>query len=63
VFIVAPDGQPIAVALRLGTTDGRMTEVLAGELVEGQAVIAGTSVAPAEASAGRGLRLAGLRLL
>jgi HlyD family secretion protein len=63
VFIVAPDGQPIAVALRLGTTDGRMTEVLAGELAEGQAVIVGTSAASAEATAGRGLRLAGLRLL
>ena len=41
VFVVDGAGRPLAVPLRLGATDGRMTEVLAGELAEGQAVLTG----------------------
>lgn len=41
VFIVGRDGQPVPVSLRPGITDGRMTEVLAGDLAEGQPVITG----------------------
>src|SRR5205823_2502476 len=32
VFVVGSDGKPAPVPLRLGVTDGRMTEVLAGNL-------------------------------
>jgi HlyD family secretion protein len=39
VFVVDGDGQPSAVRLRLGASDGRMTEVLAGELTEGRTVV------------------------
>jgi HlyD family secretion protein len=41
VFVVGSAGKPAPVPLRLGITDGRMTEVLAGDLIEGQAVITG----------------------
>ena len=40
MFVLGRDGQPL-IPLRLGITDGRMTEVLAGDLTEGQAVITG----------------------
>jgi HlyD family secretion protein len=46
VFTVGPDGTPLPVALRLGLTDGRMTEVLAGDLRESQPVIVGAAAAP-----------------
>ena len=41
VFVLGPDGQPMLVPLRVGLTDGRMTEVIAGNLAEGQPVITG----------------------
>jgi HlyD family secretion protein len=41
VFVTASDGKPVPVPLRLGITDGRMTEVLTGNLSEGQTVIVG----------------------
>ncbi|MCL5776900.1 efflux RND transporter periplasmic adaptor subunit [Limibaculum sp. FT325] len=41
VFRLGPDGQPVTVTLRLGLTDGRMTEVLSGDLGEGDHVIMG----------------------
>jgi HlyD family secretion protein len=41
VFVLGRNGQPMLLPLRLGITDGRMTEVLAGYLREGQAVITG----------------------
>jgi HlyD family secretion protein len=41
VFVIGSDGKPAQVPLRLGVTDGRMTEVLAGNVIEGQAVIIG----------------------
>ncbi|MBA3625631.1 MAG: hypothetical protein H0W48_14535, partial [Methylibium sp.] len=52
VYAIGSDGEPRAVALRLGIGDGRMTEVLAGGLVPGQQVVvgvegAGTGSAPA----------------
>ncbi|MGH7355084.1 MAG: efflux RND transporter periplasmic adaptor subunit [Candidatus Rokuibacteriota bacterium] len=40
-WIVGPDGKPAAVTLTLGITDGTSTEVLAGNLKEGQEVIVG----------------------
>jgi HlyD family secretion protein len=49
VFVPGRDGQPMLVPLRLGITDGRMTEVLAGDLTEGQTVITGPAPAPGSA--------------
>jgi HlyD family secretion protein len=63
VFAVGPEGHPIPVLLRLGITDGRVTEVLAGDLAEGQAVIAGTAPSSSGTAGKRGPRLAGFRLL
>jgi HlyD family secretion protein len=40
-FVPGPDGKPKAVALTLGITDGTATEVLRGDLQEGQEVIVG----------------------
>ena len=41
VWVVGPDGKPAAVALTLGLSDGTATEVLRGEVKEGQDVIVG----------------------
>jgi HlyD family secretion protein len=43
---VERDGKPVAVALRLGVTDGSTTEVLGGDLAEGTAVIIGGGPRP-----------------
>jgi HlyD family secretion protein len=43
VFVIGSDGKPAPVPLRLGITDGRMTEVLAGNLTESQLVITGAA--------------------
>lgn len=48
---VLRDGEPVSVPLRLGSSDGRFTEVLDGGLREGDSVV--TGVAPA-ADGGRG---------
>lgn len=40
-FVLGPDGEPRPVSLRLGITDGHMTEAVAGGLTEGQSVITG----------------------
>ena len=42
VWVVDADGKPRAVSLRLGLTDGSYTEVISGELKEGDQVILGT---------------------
>lgn len=41
VFVLDLEGQPVLIPLRVGITDGRMTEVMAGNLAEGQPVIIG----------------------
>ncbi|MFO1188040.1 MAG: efflux RND transporter periplasmic adaptor subunit [Alphaproteobacteria bacterium] len=46
VWIVGDNGEPQAVALRIGITDGTMTEIVGGELREGQDVIAGLAAGP-----------------
>ena len=51
VFVLDDKGRPTPTPLRLGITDGRVTEVLAGDLREGQPVITGTR--PAIGSRGR----------
>ena len=45
VFVVAEDGKPKAIPLTLGISDGNTTEVIRGELTEGQDVIVGGSAA------------------
>jgi HlyD family secretion protein len=45
VWIIGSDGKPQAVALKLGLTDGSMTEVISGEIKEGSEVITGTQTA------------------
>jgi len=41
VWVIGPDGKPKAVAVRLGITDGTSTEVVSGDLHEGQEIIGG----------------------
>jgi HlyD family secretion protein len=45
VWVLGADGKPIAVAIRLGISDGNSTEVAGGELKEGQEVLVGTLAA------------------
>jgi HlyD family secretion protein len=45
-FILGPDGKPKPVTLTLGLSDGTSTEVLRGELKEGQEVIVGLTGTP-----------------
>lgn len=55
VWVLGPEGRPRPVAVTLGITDGSATEVLAGELREGQEVIVGTAGAtPAARPGGSG---------
>jgi HlyD family secretion protein len=44
VFVLGPDGKPTALSLQLGIGDGTYTEVVRGELAEGQQVIVGVAV-------------------
>jgi len=53
VWIVASDGKPRAVPLRLGISDGTVTEVRGGDFKEGQDVIIGTVSPGAGGSAPR----------
>lgn len=46
VYVLGEDGRPRAVPVMLGPTDGAYTEVLSGELGEGQAVIVGGGPRP-----------------
>ena len=60
VFVLDGKGHPTPMTLRLGITDGRVTEVLAGDLKEGQPVITGTAApqsAPEATSSLLNLRL------
>jgi HlyD family secretion protein len=52
VFVPAAGGQPRAVSVRTGLSDGSMTELIGGELKEGDQVIVGTAQ-PGSASAAR----------
>lgn len=49
LWVLDGDGKPKAVAVRLGLTDGTMTEILSGEIGEGKEVIVG-AVTPNGAS-------------
>jgi hypothetical protein len=54
VWIVGPDGKPVAVSIVLGITDGSATEVQRGELKDGQEVIVGVTGARPTAGGGAG---------
>jgi HlyD family secretion protein len=41
VWVLGPDGNPVAVSVVMGLTDGSSTEIVAGELKDGQQVIVG----------------------
>ena len=56
VFVVAPDGHPKAVPVRLGISDGTVTEVVSGELRSGQDVIVGGGLRPGPGGAPPGPR-------
>jgi len=55
VWVLDPSGQPRAVPLRIGIGDGSVTEVIAGDLSEGDRVIIGTQRASAAARPAAGL--------
>jgi HlyD family secretion protein len=48
VWVLGPDGKPKAITLQLGISDGSATEMLSGELTEGQEILTGlvTSASP-----------------
>jgi HlyD family secretion protein len=50
VFVLGGEGHPIAIPLRVGLTDGRMTEVMLGDLIEGQPVVTGPATQQSGAS-------------
>jgi HlyD family secretion protein len=54
VWIVGPDGKPVAVSIVLGITDGSATEVQRGELRDGQEVIVGVAGARPTPGGGTG---------
>jgi HlyD family secretion protein len=45
IWVQAADGQPKAIPVRLGITDGTTTEIVAGEVAEGAEVIVGVATA------------------
>ncbi|MBX9991580.1 HlyD family secretion protein [Phreatobacter oligotrophus] len=58
VFVVGADGKPQAVSVRVGVSDGAMTEVLSGDLEAGRELIIGTGQGPGgSAPAPRGFRM------
>jgi HlyD family secretion protein len=56
IWIMGPDGQPAAVRVKLGISDGNYTTVESGDLKEGELIIVGATSkgAPAAAAAPRG---------
>jgi HlyD family secretion protein len=60
VWVVAADGSPRSVSVRVGISDGFFTEVIGGELTESQPVIVGiepTDTKAGPSTGGRSLRL------
>jgi hypothetical protein len=52
VYVLGPDHNPLEIRVRLGLTDGNVTEVSAGDLKEGTGVVVGTLAAGSAARAG-----------
>lgn len=57
VFLLDPDGKPKAVTVRLGISDGTFTEIVGGEVRDGQDVITGAGERPGAARPATGPRL------
>jgi HlyD family secretion protein len=60
VFVLGPDGKPAAIPVTLGLSDGSATEILGGDLAEGQEVLVGQTggnSAPSRPGGGGGPRL------
>ena len=57
VWVAGPDGKPRAVTVLLGISDGNFTEIVGGELKDGQEVITGTGDRPGAARPSGGPRL------
>lgn len=51
VWIAGADGKPQLVQVRLGLTDGTATELLGGDLTDGQEVLVGLATAPGKSAA------------
>ena len=49
IWILGDDGKPKGIDVRLGLTDGSMTEIVSGDIKEGQEVIVGQTAAAAKA--------------
>lgn len=52
VYVLDQAGQPAPVVLRVGISDGTMTEIIAGDLKEGQSVVVGGAAATAPRAPG-----------
>jgi HlyD family secretion protein len=57
VFLLGPDGKPAAVTVQLGISDGNFTEIVSGEVKDGQEVVTGTADRPGAARPAGGPRL------
>jgi HlyD family secretion protein len=53
VWVLGPDGQPQPRRIKVGLTDGTATEVIEGELHEGDVVVTGQNVTGQQASGGQ----------
>lgn len=62
VVWVLRDGEPVQVPVRIGASDGTYTEILSGELREGDEVITGGGPRPDPAEQARGGRGGGVRV-
>jgi len=57
VFLLGPDGKPAAVTVQLGISDGNFTEIVGGEVRDGQDVITGAGERPGATRPAGGPRL------
>jgi hypothetical protein len=53
VYLLDAAGVPVPTRIRTGLSDGRSTEVLGGELKEGDAVVVGFATARVNSTGGR----------
>jgi len=57
LWIIGAEGKPQAVPVRLGLTDGSMTEITEGEIAAGAEVIAGNATPTSKPAASAGPRM------
>jgi len=53
VWVLGENGKPVSVPVKLGITDGVMSEVTSGDLKEGEQIIVGTMSETASAASGQ----------